>query len=94
MKKTVLTALILLFAGVFLVSVLTVESHANAKGGLAAKVPTIIETTIELAVDAACSNTLQAFTAIDYLPVPQEMRFVNKATVFSFVYRGPPATAL
>lgn len=94
MKKRLFTTLVLLFAGIFLFSVLTVESHANAKGGLAAKVPTIIETTIELAVDAACGNTLHAFAAIDYLPVPQEMRFVNKAVVFSFVYRGPPATVL
>jgi hypothetical protein len=94
MKKALLTALLLLFAGVFLVSVLTVESHANEKGGLAAKAPTIIETTIELAVDAACENALQVFTAIDYLPVPQEMRFVNKASVFSFVYRGPPSVVL
>jgi hypothetical protein len=94
MKKTFLTTLVLLFAGVFLVSVLTVESHANAKGGLAAKVPTIIETTIELAVDADCGNTLGAFAAIDYLPVPQETCFVNKAAVSSFVYRGPPTISL
>ncbi|OPY67617.1 MAG: hypothetical protein A4E57_02209 [Syntrophorhabdaceae bacterium PtaU1.Bin034] len=94
MKRQTFKALALIIGLVFLVSILTVESHANVKGDLAEKCPTIIESTLELAViNIYCERSNEVFTAIDYLPIPAEIFFVSKSTISPFIYRGPPKVA-
>jgi hypothetical protein len=78
---------------IFLLSILTVESHAREKGSLAAKLPTIIDGTIEFAVAVNDKVDLYVFRAIEYLPLAFEILFVNKATIPPQIYRGPPALA-
>jgi hypothetical protein len=79
---------------VFLLSVLTVESHARAQGGLAAKLPTIIDGTIEYAVAINDKVEFNAFRPIEYLPLSLEIFFINKSTTPPQIYRGPPSVNL
>jgi hypothetical protein len=92
-RHTFLTTFVLALGLIFLVSVLTVESHANENGNLGHKCPTVIESTIELAVTEGYEDAREVFVAVDYLPVPLQIFFVSKSTVSPHVYRGPPATA-
>ena len=79
---------------IFLFSILTVESHARETGSLAARLPTIIDGTIEFAVAINDKVDFYVFRAIEYLPLALEILFINKATIPPQIYRGPPAPAL
>lgn len=92
-KKTLKTIVVLLGI-VFLLSILTVESHAREQGGLAAKLPTIIDGTIEFAVAVNDKVEFDVFRPIEYLPLSQEMFFVVKSSTPPQVYRGPPPPAI
>jgi hypothetical protein len=94
MKKPDLFKTLCLILGIiFLASVLTVESHAHEKGSLGAKCPTVIESTLELAVGGCDANADELFTAVDFLRLPPEIVVVGKPITSSFLYRGPPLIA-
>ena len=86
--KRALKTVVILLGVVFLLSILTVESHAREQGGLAAKLPTIIDGTIEFAVAVNDKVELDVFRPIEYLPLCHEMFFVIKSTTPPQVYRG------
>jgi hypothetical protein len=75
---------------IFLFSILTVESHARETGSLAAKLPTIIDGTIEFAVAINDKVDFYVSRAVEYLPLAREVLIVNKAAIPPQIYRGPP----
>ena len=75
---------------IFLFSILTVESHARETGSLAARLPTIIDGTIEFAVAINDKIDFYVFRAIEYLPLALEVLIINKAAIPPQIYRGPP----
>jgi len=76
---------------IFLLSILTVESHAREQGSIAAKLPTIIDGAIEFAIVFSHSVEFHVFRAIAYLPVSLEILLINKATIPLQLYRAPPS---
>jgi hypothetical protein len=92
--KRVLKAVSIILGVVFVLSILTVESHAREQGSLAAKLPTIIDGTVEYAVAVNDKVELDVFRAIEYLPLSPGMYFINKATTPPEIYRGPPPAIL
>ncbi len=92
--KRPLKTITIVLGVVFLLSILTVESHAREHGGLNAKLPTIIDGTIEFAVAVNDKVELDVFRAVEYLPLSPAMWLSNKSTTPPQIYRGPPPTAI
>jgi hypothetical protein len=90
-RKRVLKTVCFIAGIIFLLSILTVESHAREQGSLAAKLPTIIDGTIEFAILFSHSVEFHVFRAIEYLPVSLEIFLINKATTPLQLYRAPPS---
>lgn len=88
--KRFLKAVSVVLGLIFLFSILTVESHARETGSLAAKLPTIIDGTIEFAVAINDKVDFYVFRAIEYLPLAFEVLIIHKAATPPQVYRGPP----
>ena len=92
--KRLLKTITIVLGIVFMLSILTVESHARDHGGFAAKLPTIIDGTIEFAVAVNDKVELDVFRAVESLPLSLEMYFSNKSITPPEIYRGPPPTAI
>jgi hypothetical protein len=93
-RKRLLKTITIVLGVVFLLSILTVESHARDQGGFAAKLPTIIDGTIEFAVAVNDKVELDVFRAVEYFPLSLEMLFSNRSTTPPQIYRGPPPAAI
>ncbi len=74
----------------FVIAVLTVESHANTRGSLNARCPTCVDNNIHLAVDAQPGLTLGLHHAIEYLRGPELAPGFSRLTVSHNKYRAPP----
>ena len=76
---------------IFLLSILTVESHAREQGSIATRLPTIIDGAIEFAIVFSHRVEFHVFRAIEYLPVSFEILLINKAIIPLQLYRAPPS---
>ncbi len=92
--KKSLKAVSVVLGLIFLFSILTVESHARETGSLAARLPTIIDGSIEFAVAVNDKVDFYVFRAAAYLPLALEILFINKAAIPPQIYRGPPVITL
>jgi len=75
---------------IFVLSILTVESHATEQGSIAAKLPTIIDGSIEFAVVYSHRVEFNVFRAIEYLCVSPEMLSFIRFAIPLQLYRAPP----
>ena len=91
--KRALKIISIIFGLVFVLSILTVESHAGEKGSLA-KLPTIIDGTIEFAVTISGKVELDVFRAMEYLPLSFGMLPPSRVAAPPQIYRGPPLPTL
>ena len=80
----------IVFGIVFALSILTVESHATEQGSIAARLPTIIDGSIEFAVVYSHRVELNVFRAIEYLCLSSEMLSFTRFAVPLQLYRAPP----
>ena len=93
-RATFLKTVSVVLGVVFLVSVLTVESHAAVKGNLAAKLPTVIDGSIEFAVALSDGIAFDLCTTVRFLRFSLEILFIDKDITPVQMYRGPPVRIL
>jgi hypothetical protein len=75
----------------FLICILTVESHANERGSVTSRCPTCVDNNIHLAIDAKLGPTLGIHHIVAYLHLPERVPDFNPSIVSPNNYRAPPA---
>ncbi len=76
---------------VFLVSILTVESHSNSAGPLNARCPTCVDNNVHFAIDAQPGLALGLAHVIEYLQLPGRAFDLSSSVIPPNNYRAPPA---
>ncbi len=76
---------------VFLVSILTVESHSNSPGPLNARCPTCVDNNVHFAIDAQPGLALGLAHVIEYLQLPGRAFDLSSSVIPPNNYRAPPA---
>jgi len=79
---------------VFLFIVLTVESHSDQKRTLAGRLPTVTDSTVELAVGGNHEVDFNVFAVIERLGLSLKTVVVSRLVSPSKLYRGPPSVSL
>ncbi|HME46189.1 MAG TPA: hypothetical protein VKF36_24110 [Syntrophorhabdales bacterium] len=79
---------------VFLFIVLTVESHSDQKRTLAGRLPTVTDSTVELAVDGNHEVDFNVFGVIERLGLSLKTVVVSRLVSPPQLYRGPPPMSL
>jgi hypothetical protein len=77
---------------VFLVCILTVESHSSAPGSLNSRCPTCVDNNIHFAVDAQPDLTLGLQHTVEYIRPPDLALGFNRSIASLNEYRAPPAS--
>jgi hypothetical protein len=83
---------LLLLIVLFLVSVLTVETHCDCKGRMTSP-PTVLQDGMELAADGQMVLSDRPLGPPRNLSLNNMIDVVDRAVVSSRLYRGPPAAA-
>ncbi len=86
--------LLVLFGVLFLLSILTVESHANEKGPVAARLPTIVDGTIDFALAVTATVEAHICIAIAFLLASYLALLGSRTFLSPRLYRGPPSRIL
>jgi hypothetical protein len=84
-----ITSFVLLF--IFLICILTVESHENGRGTLNARCPSCVDNNVHFAVDAQSGLTLGLHHSIEYVRPPERALGFSSSIISLNEYRAPPA---
>ena len=76
---------------IFLICILTVESHENTRGPLNSRCPSCVDNNIHFAVDALPGLTLGLHRVIEYVRLPERALGFSSSIVSLNEYRAPPA---
>jgi hypothetical protein len=90
-SKRFLTITSFVLLTIFLICILTVESHENARGPLNSRCPSCVDNNIHFAVDAQSGLTLGLHHTIEYIRPPELARGFSSSIVSLNKYRAPPA---
>jgi hypothetical protein len=89
-----LKIIVLCLLVLFLLDILTVESHQDAKGSFGDRLPTCVESTVTFAVDSHANEPFRMFFFVQYFPgfvnaeaLPQLIIFFNNDN------RAPPLSS-
>ncbi len=86
------TATCLALLAIFLICILTVESHESARGRLNSRCPTCVDNNVHLAVDAQPGFMLGVHHVIEYLQPSGGALGFRRSIVCINDYRAPPAS--
>jgi hypothetical protein len=76
---------------IFLICILTVESHANERGSVTSRCPTCVDNNIHFAIDAKLGPALGGHRIVAYLHLPERAPGFSPSIVLPNNYRAPPA---
>lgn len=88
-SRIIKTISFILFA-IFLICILTVESHSNERGSLTARCPTCVDSNIHFAIDAQLGPSLGLSHIVAYLYAPFRDPEFSPSIISPNNYRAPP----